>query len=183
MDLGAGDGRYVLHRAVENPTELVLAIDASHVAMRESSRRAAAPVRKGGLPNASFIASGVEQLPGELAGLASLVTVHFPWGSLLRAAAGRDAEATERIAGLVAPGGRLRLLLSAADRDATSGGLDDLDPAAVLSAYHALGMEPGACRSASAEDVQAAHSTWGRRLLASGRDRRTWLIELTAPRP
>ena len=61
MDLGAGDGRCVLQRAAEHPTELVLAIDASHAAMRDASRRAARPARKGGLPNARFVASGVQQ--------------------------------------------------------------------------------------------------------------------------
>jgi hypothetical protein len=181
MDLGAGDGRYVLHRAAEHSTELVLAMDASHAAMRDASRRAARPASKGGLPNARFIASGLELLPRQLAGFASLVTVHFPWGSLLRAAAGRDVDGAAGIVRLVTPGGRLRLLVSAADRDATSGGLDDLDPAAVLSAFGALGLEPVACRPASAEDIQAAHSTWGRRLLASGRARHTCLLELTAP--
>jgi hypothetical protein len=159
----------------------VLAIDASHSAMSDASRRAARPARKGGLPNARFIASGFEQLPVELAGFASLVTVHFPWGSLLRAAAGRDVKGAAGLARLVAPGGRLRLLLSAADRDATSGGMEDLDPGEVLSTYAALGLVPVACRSASAEDIQAARSSWGRRLLSSGRERRTWLIELSAP--
>lgn len=151
--------------------------------MREASRRAAASARRGGLPNARFIVSGVEQLPAELDGFASLVTVQFGWGSLLRAAAGRDPDGAAAIARLVAAGGRLRLLLSAADRDATSGGLDDLDPAAVVAAYAELGLEACACRPASADDLAAAHSTWGRRLLASGRDRRTWLIELSAPAP
>ena len=183
MDLGAGDGRYVLHRAAEHPTELVLAIDASHAAMREASHRAARTANRGGRPNARFIAAGLEQLPAELAGFASLVTVHFPWGSLLRAAAGRDPDGAAGIARLVAPAGRLRLLLSEAERDATSGGLDDLDPAAVVVAYAELGLVAHACRPASADDLATAHSTWGRRLMASGRDRRTWLLELHAPRP
>jgi SAM-dependent methyltransferase len=180
LDLGAGDGRYVLHRAAEYPTELVLAIDASHEAMRDASRRAARPARKGGLPNARFIASGAEQLPADLAGMASFVTVHFPWGSLLRAAVGEDRNGAAGIARLVAPGGLLRLLVSAAERDAAGGGVVDVDPAAVVGAYRELGMEPRACRPASADDLAAAHSTWERRLLSSGRDRRTWLIELGA---
>jgi len=158
----------------------VLAVDASHQATREASRRAARPARRGGLPNARFIASGVEQLPAELSGLASFVAIHFPWGSLLRAAVGADADGAAAIARLVASRGLLRLLVSAAARDA-AGGLVDLDPAAVVGAYRALGMEPRACRPASAEDLAASHSTWGRRLLSSGRDRRTWLIELGAP--
>jgi SAM-dependent methyltransferase len=181
MDLGAGDGRYVLHRAAAHPSELVLALDASHAAMRDASRRAARTVARGGLPNARFLASGLEQLPAELSGFASLVTVHFPWGSLLRAALGYDADGVAAIARLVAPGGRLRLLLSAADRDATAGGVVDLDPATVTAAYHALGLETRSCRPASPDDLAAAHSTWGRRLLSSGRERRTWLIELAAP--
>jgi len=158
----------------------VLAIDASHEAMRDASRRAARPARKGGLPNARFIASGIEQLPGELAGLASFVTVHFPWGSLLRAAVGVDEDGTAVIARLLAPGGLLRLLVSAADRDADAGGVVDLDPSDVVGAFRELGMEARACRPASADDLAAAHSSWGRRLLSSGRDRRTWLIELVA---
>ena len=44
--------------------------------------------------------------------------------------------------------------------------------------YRDLGLEAYACRPASADDLAAAHSSWGRRLLSSGRDRRSWLIEL-----
>jgi len=148
--------------------------------MRDASRRAARPAHKGGLPNVRFIASGVEQLPAELAAMASFVSVHFPWGSLLRAAVGADADGAAGIARLVAPGGLLRLLISAAERDAAGGGLVELDASAVIDAYRELGMAACACRPASADDVAAAHSSWGRRLLSSGRDRRSWLIELAA---
>ena len=147
--------------------------------MRDASRRAARPARKGGLPNARFIASGFEQLPVAWRAWPRLVTVHLPWGSLLRAAVGRDADGAAGIARLVAPGGRLRLLLSAADRDATAvaGGAGSGGGG---RRYAALGLAPVACRPASADDMAAAHSTWGRRLLSSGRERRTWLIELGA---
>ena len=56
----------------------------------------------------------------------------------------------------------------------------DVDPATVAGAYRELGLEPRACRPASANDLADAHSSWGRRLLSSGRERRTWLIELAA---
>jgi hypothetical protein len=161
----------------------VLAIDASHAAMREASRRAARAARRGGLPNVRFIAAGLEELPTELGAFASLVTVHFPWGSLLRAAVAQDAAGAAAIARLLAPGGLLRLLVSAAERDRTRGGVTNLDPASVVAAYCELGLVAHACRPASPEDVSAAHSSWARRLLASGRDRRTWLIEFLAPPP
>jgi hypothetical protein len=175
--VGAGDGRFVLSRASEHPDELVLAVDASHAAMRESSWRAGRAAKRGGLPNALFIASSLEQLPAELWGLASLATVHFPWGSLLDAAVGRDPVGTERLARLVAPGGLLRLLVSASARDA-AGGATALDPAAVVAAYAALGFAAEGCRPATLDDVEAARSSWGRRLLTSGGDRQAWLIEL-----
>jgi hypothetical protein len=178
MDVGAGDGRFVLARATTHPDELVLAVDASHAAMRESSWRAGRSAGRGGLPNALFVASPLEQLPAELAGMASLVTVHFPWGSLLDAALGRNAAGTHDLAALVAPGGRLRLLVSESPRDAAHG-TTGMDPGAVVHAYTRHGFFAEGCRPATFEDVGAARSSWGRRLLrAGGGDRRAWLIEL-----
>ena len=145
--------------------------------MREASRRAARAPRRGGLPNARFVAAALEQLPPQLNGLASLVAVHFPWGSLLRAALGQDPAGAARIAALPAPGGVLRLLVSAAERDSARGAAS-LDAEAVVGTYRRLGLAPGVCRAASLADVTAVRSSWGRRLLASGTDRSAWLIEM-----
>jgi 16S rRNA (adenine(1408)-N(1))-methyltransferase len=158
---------------------LVLAVDASHAAMRRASWRAARAARRGGLPNAVFVAASLEALPPDLAGLGALVTVHFPWGSLLRAALGEDGEGARAIARLVAPGGRLRLLLSASERDAGRGATA-LEPGRVVAAYRGLGMRGHACRPASRADIRV--STWGKRLLMAGGDgRQAWLIELDRP--
>lgn len=177
MDLGAGDGRFVLARASAHPEELVLAVDASHVAMRESSWRAGRSARRGGVRNAVFVASSLEQLPTELEGLASLVTVHFPWGSLLDAAVGCDPTGTDRLAALVAPTGRLRLLVSASERDAAAGA-PAIDPAALVAAYASRGLAAEEARPASLADATAARSSWGRRLLSGAGNRRAWLLEL-----
>jgi hypothetical protein len=175
--VGAGDGRFVLARAAEHPEELVLAVDASHTAMRESSWRAGRSARRGGLPNAMFIASSLAGLHGELAGMASLVTVHFPWGSLLDGAIGRDPPGTERLARLVATGGILRLLVSASERDAARG-MTAIHPGAVLEVFAAHRFVAQACRPATRDDVRQAHSTWGRRLFPGSGNRLAWLIEL-----
>ncbi|HEX6656020.1 MAG TPA: class I SAM-dependent methyltransferase [Candidatus Limnocylindria bacterium] len=171
--MGAGDGRFVLARAAAHRDELVLAIDAGHAGMRESSWRAS---RKA-VVNALFVASSLERLPPELSGIASLVSVHFPWGTLLNAAIGRDLAGTDRLATLVASGGMLRMLVSAAERDAARGATD-LDPDAVVAAYRSRGFEPRTCREATAADLEVARSSWGRRLLSGPSDRRAWLIEL-----
>jgi 16S rRNA (adenine(1408)-N(1))-methyltransferase len=170
----------VLARASAHPDELALAVDASHAAMREASRRAARPASRGGLANAVFVVSSLQALPPELSGLASLLTVHFPWGSLLSAAIGHDAAGAAQLAALVAPGGLLRLLVSAAEHDA-GGGITTIEPERIIGAYAALGMVPLACRPAALADIAEARSSWGKRLLAAGGNRVACLLELERP--
>ena len=160
----------------------MLAIDASHAAMREASQRAARPAHRGGLPNAVFITLSLELLPSEMTSIASLVVVHFPWGSLLRAALGEDEAGAARLAALVAPGGTLRLLVSASDRDAARGAVE-LRPEEIAAAYSRLGMRPVTCRVATRADVAEARSSWAKRLLAAADGRVAWLIELVAQNP
>ncbi|MDP9243561.1 MAG: class I SAM-dependent methyltransferase [Chloroflexota bacterium] len=179
LDLGTGDGRTVLARASAHPRELVVGIDASSAAMVRSSRRAAASAARGGVPNARFLVAGLESLPPELCEYADLITIHFPWGSLLAAAVGHEPEMTARIARLLRPGGTLRMLVSASPRD-SRGGLASLDPEAIVAAHRELGMGIAVSRAATDRDLQAAHSSWGKRLGASP-DRTAWLTELRRP--
>ena len=179
MDLGTGDGRFVLAHAAAHPDRLVLGIDAHHAAMVDASRRAARPPGRGGLANACFVVSSLEALPGQLNGFADLVTVHFPWASLRAAAAGHDPRLTAGIARLLRPGGRLGLLLADAERD----GVRPVDPEAVVSTYAGLGLSLIQARPASVADAIAAHSSWGKRLLRNGRPGRSaWIIQLERPR-
>lgn len=144
--------------------------------MREASHRAARP--RTALLNARFAVSSLETLPVELDGQFDLVTVHFPWGSLWDAATARDPRPAARLAALVRPGGELRLLLSRAERD----GKPDLDPEAVGDAHAALDLVVAEVRPAGLEDAAAAHSSWGKRLLANGVESRSaWLIRLNRP--
>lgn len=168
----------MLAHAAAHPERLVLGVDASHDGMREASRRAARMPARGGLPNALFVASALEGLPPDLDGVASLVTVHFPWGTLRAAAAGLDPDMTARIAGLVRPGSRLELLLADAERDRTP----PFDLEALGDVYRSLGLRTVAVRTATLEDAVIAHSSWGKRLLrhpAAGRS--AWRVCLERP--
>jgi 16S rRNA (adenine(1408)-N(1))-methyltransferase len=109
-------------------------------------------------------------------GIADLVTVHFPWGSLLRGVIGQELSVASRLAGLVKPGGNLRLLVSAAERDRRSG-LAVIEPEEVVAAWLRLGFRAIACRPATPAAVAASRSTWAKRL-GSRSDRAVWLIEL-----
>jgi 16S rRNA (adenine(1408)-N(1))-methyltransferase len=182
VDLGTGDGRAVLEAAASDPRALVLGIDADAAAMAEASRRAARPARKGGLPNALFLASAVEALDPVLDGRADLVTVTFPWGSLLRGALALEGAAaeTQAIAGLVKRGRTLRMLLSVTPRDDIDGlpCLDDAAIAGVAARYAKAGLSLVEARPARAEEVRASGSTWAKRLLARQADRDVWRLDL-----
>lgn len=182
VDLGTGDGRAVLRAAAREPEAFVLGIDADAASMAGASRRAAHRPAHGGLPNAGFVVAAAEALPPELDGIADLVTVRFPWGSLLRGCVGGDARIAAVIAALVAPSGSVELLLAPAARDGLPG--IPLGTDAVVDAVRCtfestgLGLEVG--RAATPDEVRASDSTWARRLLGSAGtpDRAAVLVRL-----
>jgi len=75
LDLGTGDGRYVRCLAKDHPDWFVIGVDACRENLREHSQAK--------LPNMLFVIASAQNLPYELNGLVSHITVNFPWGSLL----------------------------------------------------------------------------------------------------
>jgi 16S rRNA (adenine(1408)-N(1))-methyltransferase len=181
IDVGTGDGRAVLARAAAEPSALAIGIDASAVAMAESSRRA----HRRGPHNARFFAEAAEVLPGPLAGTGSLVTVSFPWGSLLQGVLGRRPAVLCGIAGLVAPGGALEILVSVTERDRIPGvaTLDGDEQDRLTGAWVAAGLELISLRPASSTEVDASRSSWARRLGDRPVSRLTLRRPLTALAP
>ena len=185
IDLGTGDGRAVIARARQDPAALVIGIDASAAAMAESSLRAARPARKGGLPNALFVVAAAERPPGELIRIATEVTITMPWGSLLRGAlALPDSEdAAAGIAGLVAPGGRVRSLLSIDPRDRLAlPALDATDGPVLAERWRGYGLRLASFGPADPAILAASGSSWARRL-GAGRGRTVWQLDLDRPVP
>jgi 16S rRNA (adenine(1408)-N(1))-methyltransferase len=165
VDLGAGDGGYVLHRARTEPTTFAIAIDASPDALASGAWRA----KRARLINAAFLVEGVERLPRGLECLADEVTVQFPWGSLLRGLVDGSGCVIEPIANLMRASADLRLLMSAVDRD----GFRDLTPALVTAgrdAYARHGLRLTQAGWASTTTVAESRSAWAKRL-AIGRAR------------
>jgi 16S rRNA (adenine(1408)-N(1))-methyltransferase len=181
IDLGTGDGHAVVAAARADPTALVVGIDASVAPMAEASRRAARPAAKGGLPNALFVVAAAESPPPELRARASLVSVLFPWGSLLRGILGLDQRAAGGLVALVAPNGAIDALVSVTPRDGIDG-IRSLDRAALdrlAATFGRSGFELTSAAPASPADVRATGSTWGRRLVAAGADRPVWRLSLS----
>jgi hypothetical protein len=75
LDLGTGDGRYVHTLADKHPDWFVIGIDSCRENLREHSQAK--------LQNMLFIIASAQNLPKELNGLISHITINFPWGSLL----------------------------------------------------------------------------------------------------
>jgi 16S rRNA (adenine(1408)-N(1))-methyltransferase len=113
VDVGTGDGRYPYHWALEHPRDLAVGIDAVADAMEKLAVRSQRKPAKGGAPNLLLAVDGAEALPGPFAAWADLVTVNFPWGSLLRALVEPMPAVLEGIANLARPGARFVALLNA----------------------------------------------------------------------
>ncbi len=182
IDLGTGDGRYVAAAAAADPKTFVIGVDASADAMAEASRRAARSGRRGGLPNALFVVAAAEAPPPELQGLADVVAIHLPWGSLLRGALALDDEVAAGIARLAAPTGRIEILLAPAARDRLSSEIDVRRRLAdgLAEGWLRHGLELCEARPATDAEIAAAGSTWARRLglRAGDPDREAYRLEL-----
>jgi hypothetical protein len=75
LDLGTGDGRYVRTLAERHPDWFIIGVDACRENLHEQSRTK--------LQNLLFMIASAQDLPHELHGLVSHITINFPWGSLL----------------------------------------------------------------------------------------------------
>ena len=91
------------------------------------------------------------------------MTVHFPWGSLLRGVLGHDDAVLAGISQLLEPGATATVLASVTERD----GVPALRPREELAAVYASnGLELDELRPATQADVAAANSSWAKRLRA-----------------
>jgi predicted RNA methylase len=172
IDLGAGDGRYVYESSRQDASRLYVGIDPDADAMSEYGYRSSRKPVRGGVDNARFVVASAEQLPAELEGLATLVRVNFPWGSLLRGMLQPDASMLRSLASL-APGGRFEIAFSYDPQHDTSAFIGDplplLDDAYIkdvlVPAYRDAGLEVTEQRRLTQDEALALPSTWGRRLL------------------
>src|SRR5258706_5574880 len=99
--------------------------------------------------------------------LADEVTIHFPWGSLLSGALAENDAVFEAICRLPQLRGTLPLMVSVISRDGRRP-LSAPDIARVVRAYRSRGLVLLDDRPVERADVEAARSSWGKRLDVGG---------------
>ena len=104
IDMGTGDGRFVKHIAQTYPQGFVMGIDSCRENLQAVSRDEAA--------NTLFVIENAQTLPSELNGLAGLVTINFPWGSLLEGLLAHDQLLLHSLAAAMQPNAKLEVRLN-----------------------------------------------------------------------
>lgn len=166
IDIGTGDGRFVQHVAQTWPDYFALGLDACRENLRQASRQAA--------PNALFLIANASTLPAELDGLATQLTINFPWGSLLEGLLAGEERLMAGLAALARPGALLNVRLNGGALAEAGWSLGE-GTAQVRRMLFQAGFDMAAPGCMDAAALRAFPTTWARRL-AFGRDPRAMTL-------
>jgi 16S rRNA (adenine(1408)-N(1))-methyltransferase len=162
IDIGTGDGRFVQHVAQSCTTTLVIGIDACRENLHEISRRAPA--------NAMFVIANAYTLPPELRGIATQVTINFPWGSLLEGLVTNDPSLLAGLATVTHPNARLEVRLNGGALAEIGQSLEEgADQVRWILAANGFRMQSRI--PMTVRELKSCPTTWAKRL-AYGRDPR-----------
>ena len=160
IDLGTGDGRYVRCRAEQHKERFFIGVDACRDNLRANSRRI--------LPNALFIIADAQALPTELNGLASHVTINFPWGSLLESLLSSEDSLISRLLSATRPFARMDIHLNA-EALVTAGWTLESGADQIECIVNTVGWRTKSHSWMDAHLLRSFPTTWAKRL-AFGRD-------------
>ena len=111
IDIGTGSGRLMLKNAGKNPNGFYIGMDPCAVSMYESSVKAAKHKKKTGLDNLLFVIASIEAAPRGLYGIADIITVIMPWGSLRDGIAKACPPVLDSLRKLGKPGSALEIIV------------------------------------------------------------------------
>jgi 16S rRNA (adenine(1408)-N(1))-methyltransferase len=171
IDIGTGDGHYVLHWARAYPSWFAIGVDACRENLRAASRTAPG--------NALFVIAEARALPSELHGLATRITINFPWGSLLGGLLEGHAGLLGGLAAAARPGAALEIRLNGGAL-AEQGWSLETGAEQVRQALAADGFVTGRPAALDARALRACPTTWAKRL-AFGRDPIGLYLHATLP--
>ncbi len=162
LDLGTGDGRYVCCIAEQQPDRFFIGVDTCHENLLANSRRK--------LPNALFVIASAQALPQELNGVASHVTINFPWGSLLESLLSNEESLASQLQFITRPFAGLDIRLNA-EALVTAGWTLESGTDQIERIMKAEGWRTKSRSWMDASVLRSFPTTWAKRL-AFGRDPR-----------
>jgi 16S rRNA (adenine(1408)-N(1))-methyltransferase len=169
VDLGTGDGRFVSGQAQRQPSIGFIGVDLCDANLRAGSRA---------LPgNGLLVVADALALPEEMKGVASRVTVNFPWGSLLRGLLDGHPGLITGL-GTVSKGRAILEVSLNGGALAEAGWALERGAERVKQVLRNLGASVEATRVLGPDDLRRRPTTWAKRL-AFGRDPRAVTIEAT----
>ena len=162
LDLGTGDGRFVRCMAQKQKDTFFIGVDACRENLRVNSQIK--------LPNAMFVIASAQALPLELNGLASRITINFPWGSLLESLLNKDASLINGLSSIARPGAGLNIYLNG-EALKTAGWTLETGADQIENNLNASGWKSKSRSWIDAQVLRSIPTTWAKRL-AFGRDPR-----------
>jgi 16S rRNA (adenine(1408)-N(1))-methyltransferase len=166
LDLGTGDGRYARTLAESKPNWFIIGVDSCRENLREHSRAK--------VPNLLFIIASAQDLPRELEGLISHITINFPWGSLLESLLGSDLRLMRGLKSISRPTASLDLRLNGGAL-AEAGKTLEAGTDTIYFNLLATGWQLEQPVMMDASALKKFPSTWAKRL-AFGRDPRAMIL-------
>ncbi len=164
VDLGTGDGRFVLNAARMEPGLFGIGVDACRENLRSASHHAPNNV----LFAIANVASADCTLSDEIFVRAAQVTINFPWGSLRDALLSGAPQLLDGLWAMMRPGARLEVRLNASALAET--GWELYAAGNQMSQNLAdYGFKVRAAQALAAPDLRGLSSTWGKRIAFSRR--------------
>jgi hypothetical protein len=166
IDIGTGDGRFVQHTAQSKPKTFVIGLDACRENLHKVSQRA--PM------NSLFVIANARNMPSELHGLATHITINFPWGSLLEGLVDNDASLLTGLMAIAQSNAALEIRLNGGALSEAGWKLE-AGAERVQQVLADNGFAMRSVRTLMANDLQSCPTTWAKRL-AFGRDPRAMYL-------
>lgn len=172
VDIGTGDGKFAYELAKKNPGSFFIGVDAERSNLEEYSARAIRKPHKGGAANLIYTIANAENMPDELSGLADLIWIVLPWGSLLKGFALAQENLLNNIVKIAAPGALLKAVLTYELRyeamEIEKLGLPGLSPGYVdeflAPRFRQWGISIGEKKFLTNRELKNIASTWAKRL-------------------
>lgn len=180
VDIGTGDGKFVYELAKEYPDRLVIGIDPSVKSLEKLSAKIYRKPQKGGIKNALFVLSGVEDLPEELNGTANQVFINFPWSGLLRGIILVEDKTFGAIRRICQKGAMIDIVFGY-DKDIENLDLPELTQEYIENTIkpklEEKGFSVSEFRIIAPDEIRSFPSSWAKRL-SFGKEREFWWVRL-----